>query len=122
VLSSRFPEPLGVPRRVAVVAGTGRYEYADEWSKLDHVEEALQRVYQSLQAAGYRPATGQSYVLNPNREELKELLGSLPEDVNSAIVYYRSRICGRATAALPSYEEQYQEEKAFHARHRAADA
>jgi WD40 repeat protein len=82
------PAPEASSRRVAILAGTGRYDHPDEWDELDQIETALDTVAGCLDGLGYRPAKTASYLLNPTKDELGNLFHSTPADAEVVIAYY----------------------------------
>ena len=75
-------------RRAAIVAGTGQYDHADEWTELNQVKPALDAVADSLQSFDYVLVGAARYSLNPTKEELVRLLRSSPVDADVVIAYY----------------------------------
>ena len=83
-----FPAPDESCGRVAILAGTGRYDHPDEWRELDQIETALTTVADCLEGLGYRPAAAGGYLLNPTKDELSNRFRSTPADAEVVIAYY----------------------------------
>jgi WD40 repeat protein len=75
-------------RRAAIVAGTGQYEHADEWTELNQVMSALDAVADCLHSFDYVLVGAARYSLNPTDKELVRLLRSSPVDADVVIAYY----------------------------------
>lgn len=80
-------DPDGL-RRVALVAGTGRYDFADEWKELDEMKKALRLIVGSLKPMEYVPVGRNSYARDPTTGELTRLLTSTPPDADVVVAYY----------------------------------
>ena len=83
-----WPALNALSHRVAILAGTGRYDHPDEWEELGQVETALTTVANCVNGLGYHPAGAASYELNPTRDALRALLSSTPVDAEVVIAYY----------------------------------
>ena len=80
--------PDGPARRVALLAGTGRYDHRDQWGELDQAETALATVADCLEGLGYHPAETARYLLNPTKDELGSFFRSTPASAEVVIAYY----------------------------------
>ena len=60
------PTPDAPARRVAILAGTGRYDHPEEWEELGQVETALATVAGCLDGLGYRSGGNRQLPAEPD--------------------------------------------------------